>query len=375
MKFLLAALCLMASIKPVSGLSIEETAGSTWQLSHQAEAGNAMILEQCSDLEDWSLAAVSLSDGETQIHPLPDLTPPAFFQVNELPSVRLPVVLTEFSLPIGIFFVESFARHQLRFAIRTEIWNPTPVDIVSQSEDSRIYAIRVDGLPPATITNLTSGEALAVDMDNFSTELNSADRAKIWAWVDMRSTTLPAGNVFFAHEPDPEVIPRGLSRDLSGRTSPSTVEVNRSDQIQIVVEPAVLSVKIFEYSDANASLAPDFNDPIMVIDDLSFEGFTIELTGEQYRRSTSGSYQWSEANFGYTFRLKDGIDPAFLLRSLSSHQRTLSAAGPDSPFEIMSNPADWPVEWIWNFHPFDDFSDTAQNSTEGNAVIIAVPGF
>lgn len=273
---------------------------------------------------------------------IPGDDPDNAFPINgDLPAGQLishtPPILTEFCLSMGIFHTQSDRRHRLRYHLHSEWLNPYPHEMGFRSK--RPFLILVDQLPRLEVLNESSGEGFIVDLNAFNPDFryNDPSQSKIHAWMEFdRLSTSPrreatygidAGQVYRMSEPDKVRQPQGLARTLQeapnlwrwgGAQAPEAGarEPNRiyGDDVMRIrsLDPVRLRLSVLPLS--NEARIPDDQHPdsfaeqsgaLLQFKNIAFPDIDLRLSGSNYSRSTSGSFNPNDYRLAFHFKLNE----------------------------------------------------------------------
>jgi len=271
--------------------------------------------------------------GDDPMHALAINETPAF---DQLLALHQPII-TEFSLSMGLFHTQSDKRHRLRFHMHVEWLNPYPYDM--GFNNAKAYVIIADNLPTVEITNVTSGQNIIVDLNDFDESLydNDLNESKINSWMEFDELSdrsggslqygIDAGRVYRMSEPDKTTQPRGLSRTIGdgankwswgGAAPPANLPraqntIYGSDTIRIrsttPVQMNLLAVPMYDGTAIPSDTDPDVyatqKGYVLKMTNIPFEDFDIYMNGSTYSRSNSGSFSPNDYRIAFHFKLQE----------------------------------------------------------------------
>lgn len=274
------------------------------------------------------------------------------------PDARYRPWLTEFKLSVGIFHTHQSSvgnhLHRLRFHVEAEFWNPYPRRLQYPRDDRRDveswfgetygwgrgYYLLVEGAPAVSIENLDTGEGFSADLAEFpyfpgldQRVANPGYKRVLNSWFefargrlisdDGQSGVLAPGEVYQTIEPHDERHEEGLARTLSARPwlwsmrdpGNGIAWLSREHDVRITVAPAALGLRLVPFvrplaEDEDPRAYPTWDQPVLHLTNIPFDGFSVILKGHEYSRRISTDYRLEDYLFAWYFRQRD--DPASL---------------------------------------------------------------
>ncbi len=312
-------------------------------------------------------------------------------------------ILTEFKLAMGLFHTRSDHDLRLRYHLRAELWNPFPYPLSHQNQENtevRHYIIAVTGLPRLSIEIVGQPASRRfVDLSGFTvfggTSRNTPDKQLIHSWVAIDHTgnagaTLPAGEVYLIRQPAQS---EGLVREITnwaatkpeddwyyedkdnrqpGFQASSVIKIRTVNASgQEITKPSPVTVKLLPFRDKPIPTDQhplDYAEPVVEWRNIPFEPITLDLSGSEFSRSTSGSYTEASYNVAYHFRVDDqAAGFGEKLKSVVQSRRSIYDYH-DPLVAALYRPTADPVGSQATASDFDEgdwFSDTSENAAGG----------
>ncbi|MDR2981361.1 MAG: hypothetical protein LBV12_03840 [Puniceicoccales bacterium] len=258
-------------------------------------------------------------------------------------------ILTGLRVRFGFFNTRTDGYHRTRFHVEAQFWNPTPSPMLTV-DGARLGLLDMEVMPKLDVINHNTGGSISVDMSSFPVgqfglAKQTASDTTANAWMElldgrrfgMASPGLLAGEVYNFFMPNPVGQPQGLSRVLSATTwkmqsdpnkptkPPSGAKENNwfhaTHRIELKAtmpkSGVTLHIREARGTMPGGSSAAAYSASVLTLKNVPFRDISLILTGEQYNRKDSTSYQVNEARIGFSLKLK-GDNPKRLEEVLKS---------------------------------------------------------
>jgi hypothetical protein len=242
-------------------------------------------------------------------------------------------VLSDIRLSLGFFNSRHDGRHRLRFHGSGMLWNPLTVPVLAGPQ-GRLFLCEIVGAPEVSVTNLETGAAIVVDLDDCPQEdfgvVRQGPRERgLWFWVEvadpetsgMGGRGLLPGEAYAFLNPTEEAQPQGLARILSKTTwrlerrphgpgwrRPGPTTFLPADRIEVAVrfrQKVTLHFRPYAGEPSREEpIATYPSAPAITLRDVPFPDFGFRTTGEDYSRDDSAGYVLSERRASLRVRLK-----------------------------------------------------------------------
>jgi len=367
---------IMMSVSAVHGQGQFVPVEGGFELTDTLWSGEVSFLQSSTDLMSWRAEeAVSGEDVTTMKHEVSftDHTSTRFFRQALQDTDKTPPLITEFSLYMGIFHAASDGKLRVRYHVETELWNPYGFRLFQPTENhsnyERSFTLELSGMPSVTVTcSEQHVPTITEDMDQFSSYGPTDTRRSIWSWVEVKDHRLEKGEVYQLFEP---FVASGFARLLG--TERWLISTRPSDAASVTVQATAVKLDIF---------LKRFSDDLTVLElrNVPFDAFQYEQSfnvgANPFSHPIGGaSYVVSDFDFGYHFRVADGVEAEDFAPYLGPGKIILDFDDPEvaALFEVTKKPETLKGNTLNLFKQTETFSDSTRGTHGGSEVIIAIP--